>query len=88
MGASRKGIGCDNENLTKSYFQAARKMNIDGFIFNQVFGCHSLSNIYSTLQEKIKNELDIPAIVINFKKIGEDVEQIRTQLSSFMEIFK
>ncbi len=88
LGASRKGIGCDNENLTKSYFKAAKKMNIDGFIFNQVFGCHSLSNIYSTLQERIRNELDIPAIVINFKKIGEDVEQIRTQLSSFMEMFK
>ena len=88
LGASRKGIGCDSENLTNSYLKAAKKMNIDGFIFNQVFGCQSLSNIYSTLQERIRNELDIPAIVISFKKIGEDVEQIRNQLSFFMEMFK
>jgi len=88
LGASRKGIGCDSENLTNSYLKAAKKMNIDGFIFNQVFGCQSLSNIYSTLQERIRNELDIPAIVISFKKIGENVEQIRNQLSFFMEMFK
>ena len=88
LAASNKGIGCDNENLTKSYLKAAKNMEIDGFIFNQVFGCHSLSNIYATLREKIKNELDIPAIVISFKKIGEDVEQISIQLKSFMETFK
>ncbi len=88
LSASSRGIGCDSENLTKSYIKAAKNMNIDGFIFNQVFGCRALSNIYSSLQERIKKELEIPAIVINFKKIGEDVEQIRTQLSSFMEIFK
>ncbi|MFX1441897.1 MAG: 2-hydroxyacyl-CoA dehydratase [Promethearchaeota archaeon] len=88
LDASRKGIGCDSENLTKSYIKTAKKVNIDGFIFNQVFGCHTLSNIYSTLQQRIRNELDIPAFVISFKKIGEDVEQIRTQLSSFMQMFK
>jgi benzoyl-CoA reductase/2-hydroxyglutaryl-CoA dehydratase subunit BcrC/BadD/HgdB len=87
LSASNKGIGCDNENLTKSYIKAAKNMEIDGFIFNKVFGCDSLSNIYSTLQDRIRNELDIPAMVISFKKIGEDVEQIRTELSSFMEVF-
>ena len=86
--ASSKGIGCDSENLINSYIKAAKKMEIDGFIFNKVFGCHSISNTYSILQDKIRNELNIPAIVISFKKIGEDVEQIKNQLNSFMDKFK
>ncbi|TFG15774.1 MAG: 2-hydroxyacyl-CoA dehydratase [Promethearchaeota archaeon] len=86
--ASSKGIGCDSENLTNSYIKAAKKMEIDGFIFNQVFGCHSLSNTYAILQQKIKNELNIPARVISFKKIGENVEQVKNQLSNFMDTFR
>lgn len=85
--ASNKGIGCDSENLINSYIRVGKDMEIDGFIFNQVYGCHSLSNTYSTLQEKIKNELSIPAIVISFKKIGEDVEQIKNKLTFFMDKF-
>ncbi len=88
LDASNKGIGCDKDNLTNSYLKAAKKMDIDGFIFSQVFGCQSVSNIYSTLREKIKNELEIPAIVVNFRKIGENVEQVKTQLGSFMNMFK
>ena len=63
-------------------------MDIDGFIFNQVFGCHSISNIYTTLEEKMRNDLNIPAIVVNFKKIGENVDYVKNRLGSFMEMLK
>ncbi|MFX0058706.1 MAG: 2-hydroxyacyl-CoA dehydratase [Candidatus Hodarchaeota archaeon] len=86
--ALNKGIGCDKENLTKSYLDAARNMEIDGFIFNQVYGCESISNFYIDIKKKIKNELDIPATAITFKKIGENVDLIQNQLESFMAIFK
>ena len=88
LNASGKGIGCNDENMTNSYLAAAEKMNIDGLIFNQVFGCPSISKSYDTLKEKLKSELDIPAMVINFKKIGENIEQVKTRVEPFMEKLK
>jgi benzoyl-CoA reductase/2-hydroxyglutaryl-CoA dehydratase subunit BcrC/BadD/HgdB len=88
LNASVKGIGCNDENMTSSYLAAAEKMDIDGLIFNQVFGCPSISKTYDKLKEKLKSELDIPAIVINFKKIGENIEQVKTDVEPFMEQLK
>ncbi|NVM45134.1 MAG: 2-hydroxyacyl-CoA dehydratase [Candidatus Lokiarchaeota archaeon] len=88
LNASAKGIGCDDENLTNSFLTVAEKMDIDGLIFNQVFGCPSISKTYDKLKEKLKSELDIPAIVINFKKIGENIEQVKTKVEPFMERLK
>jgi benzoyl-CoA reductase/2-hydroxyglutaryl-CoA dehydratase subunit BcrC/BadD/HgdB len=88
LNASAKGIGCNDENMTSSYLSTAEKMNIDGLIFNQVFGCPSISKTYDKLKEQLKSELDIPAIVINFKKIGENLEQVKTRVEPFMEKLK
>jgi len=88
LNASRKGIGCDDENMTNSYLKAAENMNIDGLIFNQVYGCPSISKTYERLKEKLKAEYNIPAIVINFKKIGENVEEIKKSVEPFMEKLK
>jgi benzoyl-CoA reductase/2-hydroxyglutaryl-CoA dehydratase subunit BcrC/BadD/HgdB len=86
--ASNKGLGCDNDNLTNSYIKTAKKMEINGYIFNQVYGCLSLSNIFSKLKEKIKNELNIPAIGISFKKIGENIDEVKKLLGAYMESFQ
>ncbi len=86
--ASKKGIGCNINNLKNSYLKAAKKMKVDGLIFNEVYGCPSISNNYDILREEIKIELDIPAIVINFRKIGENVELVKSQLRTYMEVFK
>ncbi|MFO7795331.1 MAG: 2-hydroxyacyl-CoA dehydratase [Promethearchaeati archaeon] len=87
LNATMRGIGCDQEALTDSYIQTAKDLNVDGLIFNQVFGCHSISNCYSLLRRKIRNKLEIPTTVINFNKIGENVEQVKTRLGAFMEMF-
>ncbi|MHA1296961.1 MAG: 2-hydroxyacyl-CoA dehydratase [Promethearchaeota archaeon] len=88
LNSSRKGIGCDDKNLTDSCLKAAREFNIDGIIFNRVFGCSSLSNIYDSIIEKSKKELGIPAITINFSRIGENIEDAKNRLRNFMELFK
>ncbi len=79
------GIGCDNNTLTDSYIRIAKKLKIDGIVFNQVFGCHSVSNCYTLLKDKTRR-LEIPTTVINFNKIGENVEQVKTRLGAFMEM--
>ncbi|TXT64807.1 MAG: 2-hydroxyglutaryl-CoA dehydratase, D-component [Promethearchaeota archaeon] len=88
MNATMRGIGCDQETLTDSYIETAKDLNVDGLVFNQVFGCHSISNCYSQLRRKIRKKLEIPTTVINFNKIGENVEQVRTRLGAFMEMFR
>ena len=88
LDASNKGIGCDTENLASSYLNAAKKMEVDGLIFNQVFGCPSMSNIYEKLKRKVESELKKPSIVIKFKKIGDNIEEIENQLRPFMEELK
>ncbi|TFG07600.1 MAG: 2-hydroxyacyl-CoA dehydratase [Promethearchaeota archaeon] len=85
--ASNRGLGCDMENLTNSYLKSAKNLGIDGFIFNQVYGCSALSNIYSDLGQKIEKQLELPTIGINFKRIGENIHEVRNRLSSFMHKF-
>ncbi|MFX0077562.1 MAG: 2-hydroxyacyl-CoA dehydratase family protein [Candidatus Hermodarchaeota archaeon] len=87
MNATETGIGCDNDKLTDSYLRMAKKLDADGLIFFQLFGCHSISNCYATLREKVRRELEIPTIAITFNKIGENVEQVKTRLGAFMEMF-
>jgi benzoyl-CoA reductase/2-hydroxyglutaryl-CoA dehydratase subunit BcrC/BadD/HgdB len=88
MNVNINGVGCDQEALTDSYIEAAKNLEVDGLVFNQVFGCHSVSNCYAMLRKKIRTELEIPTTVINFNKIGENVEQIKTRLGAFMEMFR
>ena len=88
LDASNKGLGCDKEALTQSYVKAAKDLKIDGVIFNQVSGCPSISSIYSSILEKFNEDLEIPAIVIQFKKIGEDLDEVKGKLTNFMNKFK
>ncbi|MHA2130335.1 MAG: 2-hydroxyacyl-CoA dehydratase [Promethearchaeota archaeon] len=88
MDVTSNGIGCDNDTLTDSYVRLAKNLNADGLVFVQVFGCHSVSNCYAMLREKIRRELEIPSIALNFNKMGENVEQVKTRLGAFMEMYK
>jgi benzoyl-CoA reductase/2-hydroxyglutaryl-CoA dehydratase subunit BcrC/BadD/HgdB len=88
MNMTSNGIGCDNDTLTNSYLRLARELNADGLVFVQLFGCHSISNCYATLKKKVRRELEIPSIALTFNKIGENVEQVKTRLGAFMEMFR
>ncbi|MBA7530454.1 hypothetical protein ES705_22661 [subsurface metagenome] len=88
LNATVAGIGCDNDTLTDSYLRVAKKLNADGLIFFQLFGCHSVSNCYTMLREKVRRELEIPTTAITFNKIGESIDQMKTRLGAFMEMFK
>jgi benzoyl-CoA reductase/2-hydroxyglutaryl-CoA dehydratase subunit BcrC/BadD/HgdB len=87
LNATKFGIGYDQEALTDSYIETAKNLNVDGLVFNQIFGCHSISNCYSRLRKKVRKELEIPTTAINFNKIGDNVEQVKTRLGAFMEMF-
>ncbi|MFX1479513.1 MAG: 2-hydroxyacyl-CoA dehydratase, partial [Promethearchaeota archaeon] len=89
LNASNKGVLClrNCDALVNSYFQFAKEQRIDGIIFNQVLDCHSNSlNCYELLKNKIGLGLKKPTVVVKFKKIGENVEEIRSKISPFMEL--
>ncbi|MFW9950308.1 MAG: 2-hydroxyacyl-CoA dehydratase [Candidatus Thorarchaeota archaeon] len=88
LNASNKGLGCDDQNMTEAYLAAAENLKVDGLIFNQVFGCPSLSSIYNNLMLKIKSKLGLPATVITFKKIGENVDEVKRRLAPFIAEFR
>jgi len=87
MNISSNYMGCDNDTLTDSYLDLAKKLNADGLIFFQLFGCHSVSNCYKLLRDKLRRE-EIPSTALTFNKIGENVEQVKTRLGAFMEMLK
>jgi len=88
LNTTTHGIGCDNDTLTDSYLRIAKKLEADGLVFTHLFGCHSVSNCYPMLREKIRRELEIPATSLTFNKIGENLEQVKTRLGAFMEMFR
>ena len=88
LNMTSNGIGCDNDTLTNSYLRLAKELNADGLVFVQLFGCHSISNCFAMLKQKIRRELEIPSIALTFNKIGENVEQVKTRLGAFMEMYK
>jgi benzoyl-CoA reductase/2-hydroxyglutaryl-CoA dehydratase subunit BcrC/BadD/HgdB len=65
----------------------AKELNADGVVFIQLFGCHSISNCYRMLRDKVRRELEIPITAITFNKIGENIEQVKTRIGAFMEMF-
>ena len=87
LNATTQGIGCDNNALTDSYLRMAKDLEADGLVFFHLFGCHSISNCYTMLREKVRRELEIPTTSITFNKIGENLEQVSTRLGAFMEMF-
>ncbi len=89
LNASRRGILClkNCDAFLDSYLKFGKKKEIDGIILNRVFDCHSNTNCYELLKNKLRSELRLPTTVVHFKKIGVDVDQVRAKLESFMELF-
>ncbi len=89
LNSSKKGLFCLNncELLINSYQKYTKKTKVDGLIINQLADCHINSKCYDLMKNKIRTELRIPSIGIEFKKIGENVDQVKTRLGSFMELF-
>ncbi len=89
LNASNKGLFCLNncDALINTYQKYIKKSRIDGIIINELANCHLDSNCYEVLKNKIRNSLRIPSISLKFKKIGDNLEKVKTELESFMDLF-
>ncbi len=89
LNASNKGLFCLNncDALINTYQKYIRRSKIDGIIVNELANCHLESNCYDLLKNKIKTTIRIPATSLKFKKIGDNLEKVKAELGSFMELF-
>lgn len=89
LNASNKGLLCFNncEALINSYQNYVKKTRVDGLIMNQLADCQIDPTCYDLLKNKIRTEFRIPSIGIDFKKIGENIDQIKAKLIPFMDLF-
>ncbi|MFX1391672.1 MAG: 2-hydroxyacyl-CoA dehydratase, partial [Promethearchaeota archaeon] len=89
LNSSNQGLFCLNncELLINSYQKYVKKTKVNGLIINQLEDCHINSACYDLMKNKIRTEIRIPSIGIKFKKIGENMEQTKAKLSSFMELY-
>ncbi len=73
LNASDRGLQCINncEILVNSYKNYIKKARFNGLVINQLTDCHMGSNCFDLLKNKIMNELRIPAIGINFKRLAK-----------------
>lgn len=81
------GFGVNNEENTSHIADFAVNNGIDGVIYNQLFGCHSLTSSYRDLRKKLMKE-EIPSTLITFNKIGENQEQLKTRIEALMELLR
>ncbi len=89
LNSTNKGVLCINkcETFIRSYKNYIKKIKVDGLIINQMTGCFLNSRCNDLLKNKIRSELKIPTIGINFTKIGENIKQIKNKLEPFMELY-
>ncbi|MHA1727108.1 MAG: 2-hydroxyacyl-CoA dehydratase [Promethearchaeota archaeon] len=81
------GLGVNNEEHSDNILKFCLENGIDGVIYNQLFGCHSLTTSFSVLRKKLIQN-DIPSTLINFNSIGENRGQVKTRIEALMELLK
>ncbi len=79
--------GSDNHQTVKSIMNFVHTHKVDGIIYNQLFGCHSLCTSYYRLRKELMKE-EIPSTLISFNTVGENREQVKTRIAALMELIK
>ncbi|MHA1784816.1 MAG: 2-hydroxyacyl-CoA dehydratase [Candidatus Helarchaeota archaeon] len=80
----RKGT----EDLIDYWIDKARQTDVDGIIFNEVWGCRFITPSYKLFKDRVREELDIPIVSINFHNFGENLGQVSTRIGAFMELIR
>ena len=80
-------LGWENELLAKSITRVAQDMNIDGLVYQTVFGCKNMSPVLHMVKNLARRN-GIPITALNFSNIGEGVEQNKTRIEAFLEMLK
>ncbi len=76
------------EDLIDYWIDKAKQIDADGIIFNEVWGCRFITPSFKLLKDRVRDELEIPVVGINFHNFGENLGQINTRVGAFLELIK
>jgi benzoyl-CoA reductase/2-hydroxyglutaryl-CoA dehydratase subunit BcrC/BadD/HgdB len=85
--SNNMGFCPTNTELVDNTFRYIVDNKFDAVIYNQLFGCHSLSTGYTRLRQKLMKE-EIPSTMVSFNNVGENREQLKTRVVALMELLK
>jgi len=74
-----------NSLLVKKWIEVIQKYELDGVIFNSVYGCKSLTPSAKFMKEALQ-EIDIPMLDLSFQNLDENIGQITTRVGAYLEI--
>ncbi|HMF31506.1 MAG TPA: 2-hydroxyacyl-CoA dehydratase family protein [Candidatus Lokiarchaeia archaeon] len=79
-------FGCGNTEFMDSFVSLVQQLGADAVIFNQIFGCRDMTGGYRYFKDRITKELGIPVAMVNFTRIGDGIEQVKTRAQALMEM--
>jgi benzoyl-CoA reductase/2-hydroxyglutaryl-CoA dehydratase subunit BcrC/BadD/HgdB len=82
-----RGFSPTNTELVDRTYQFVQKHHFDAVIYNQLFGCHSLSTGYTRLRNLLLQH-EIPSTMVSFNNVGENREQLKTRVTALLELLK
>jgi len=74
-----------NSSLTKIWVDITKKYELDGVIFNSVYGCKSLTPASRFLKEELQ-KIDVPMLDLSFQNLDENLGQLITRVGAFIEM--
>ncbi|NHI90924.1 MAG: 2-hydroxyacyl-CoA dehydratase [Candidatus Lokiarchaeota archaeon] len=76
-----------NTLLVKKWIDIVKKYDIEGVIFNSVYGCKSLTPSAKILKESLQ-EIDVPMLDLSFQNLDENIGQLKTRVGAYLEILR
>ncbi len=80
-----ESVWVDNTSLVKRYLEVASQFKIDAIIFNNMYGCKSISPSLILFKEHLQNA-NLPLVDIGFQNIGDSYEQLKTRIGAVLEM--
>ena len=82
-----EGAWRDNITLVDRYFKVASKYNVDGILFNAIYGCKSITPSLKLFKERL-NDSDLALVDIGFQNIEDNIEQVKTRIGAVFELIR
>jgi len=77
----------DNSTLVDRYIEVASKFNIDAILFNNMYGCKSITPSLRLFKERL-HDTDLRLVDIGFQNIGDNYEQLKTRIGAMLELIQ
>ena len=83
------GFAFTNKEMANNVINVAKKIDADGIVFCEIFGCRAMSACNRILKDLTrKNDTNIPVTTITYERMAKGLGQVKTRLGAFIEMIK